>query len=258
MAIAPQVSAPLYGQVRWDLYERVRRGEFAPGASLPSEEKLCAEYGVSRITIRRALDDLCADRVLFRRHGVGTFVADPVDILQSIHLRGVLEEVLAFDRRMQFRLVARQAAAIDAQTAECFGAEATLTRVTALVRLEGEVFAVAEFHLPAVDAQRLRDSDFSGRIQPVLRIAERLDRPIGHAAQTMEPIAVEAPLARHLDVAPGVPIIRVARTYYDDRGRPLTLVRGNYHPTRYRFRVAFETRTSARSPRSIRRVPSPS
>lgn len=253
MTIAPQLSAPLYGQVRWDLYERIRRGEFSPGASLPSEERLCAEYGVSRITIRRALDDLCADRVLFRRHGVGTFVAAPVDILQSIQLRGVLEEVLAFDRQVQFRFVEREEVPAEGEMAAAFGDRAALARITALARLKGEVFAVAEFHLPAAEGQRLRDADFSGHVQPILRMSGRFDRPIARAAQTMQPAALDARLASHLEVDPGVPVIQVARSYYDDRDRLLAVVRGTYHPTRYCFRVAFETRTSARPLRSIRR-----
>src|SRR5215472_13756157 len=69
---------PLYQQLRHQLFARIRRGEFAGGALLPSENQLCDEYGVSVTTARRALLELVKEGVVRRRMGVGTMVAPSV------------------------------------------------------------------------------------------------------------------------------------------------------------------------------------
>ena len=65
---------PLHRQLFLTLRDQVSRGVFAPGSPLPKEETLCENFGVSRITVRRALADLAALGLLEKRHGLGTFV----------------------------------------------------------------------------------------------------------------------------------------------------------------------------------------
>ena len=67
--------SPLYQQVKETLVARLGRGDWAPGASLPSEMDLAAEFGVSQGTVRKAIDALAAENLLVRRQGRGTFVS---------------------------------------------------------------------------------------------------------------------------------------------------------------------------------------
>ena len=67
--------SPLYQQVKETLVARLGRGDWAPGASLPSEMDLALEFGVSQGTVRKAIDALAADNLLVRRQGRGTFVS---------------------------------------------------------------------------------------------------------------------------------------------------------------------------------------
>jgi len=66
---------PLYAQVRDSLVRRIGDGRWASGEALPSETLIAAELGVSQGTVRKALDDMTASRLLVRRQGRGTFVA---------------------------------------------------------------------------------------------------------------------------------------------------------------------------------------
>ena len=66
---------PLYEQIESDIREKIRTKIYAAGEQIPTEMELCKMYGVSRITVRRALDDLIVEGLLERRHGKGTFVA---------------------------------------------------------------------------------------------------------------------------------------------------------------------------------------
>jgi GntR family transcriptional regulator len=65
---------PLHRQLYLVLHDEIARGALAPGASLPTEQTLCDQFGVSRITVRRALADLADSGLIERRQGVGSFV----------------------------------------------------------------------------------------------------------------------------------------------------------------------------------------
>lgn len=69
-------SVPLYRQVRDAISERIQRGEFAAGERLPSEAQLAADLRINRLTVRRAMEELTREGVVFTRRGAGTFVAD--------------------------------------------------------------------------------------------------------------------------------------------------------------------------------------
>ena len=65
---------PLYSQIKDLLIQRVLRGDWRPGEMLPSEFKLAAEFKVSQGTVRKALDELAAEKAVMRMQGKGTFV----------------------------------------------------------------------------------------------------------------------------------------------------------------------------------------
>lgn len=67
---------PLYGQVYESLVKRIAGGEWRAGEALPSEQALAAQLGVSQGTVRKALDALALDKMIDRRQGKGTFVAE--------------------------------------------------------------------------------------------------------------------------------------------------------------------------------------
>src|SRR6202051_1153079 len=77
-AKAGQVSTasgvPLHRQLFLVLHDEIARGAIAPGDALPTEQSLCDQFGVSRITVRRALADLAEQGYIERRQGVGSFV----------------------------------------------------------------------------------------------------------------------------------------------------------------------------------------
>ena len=68
-------SLPRYVQIRESLRAEIAQGTFKPGQKLLSEDELASQYGVSRMTVRQALTDLIDAGIVYRRHGVGTFVS---------------------------------------------------------------------------------------------------------------------------------------------------------------------------------------
>jgi GntR family transcriptional regulator len=74
--VTPGAGVPLHRQLFLVLHDEIARGALAPGDVLPTEQTLCDQFGVSRITVRRALADLADAGLIERRHGVGSFVRD--------------------------------------------------------------------------------------------------------------------------------------------------------------------------------------
>src|SRR5450432_187735 len=66
---------PLYAQVKALMIRRMLRGDWRPGALLPSEARLAAEFGVSQGTMRKALDEMATQNLVVRQQGRGTFIA---------------------------------------------------------------------------------------------------------------------------------------------------------------------------------------
>lgn len=80
--IAPErdSSTPLYIQIANNLRRQIAEGRIATGEALPSERSLCESTGASRITIRKAVDQLIEEGLLFRKHGSGTFVSKRIEV----------------------------------------------------------------------------------------------------------------------------------------------------------------------------------
>ncbi|ORW65944.1 GntR family transcriptional regulator [Mycobacterium saskatchewanense] len=81
-AVSTAAGVPLHRQLFLVLHDEIDRGAIAPGEALPTEQTLCDQFGVSRITVRRALADLAEQGYIERRHGVGSFVRrhGPADV----------------------------------------------------------------------------------------------------------------------------------------------------------------------------------
>src|ERR1700759_958653 len=72
--VSTGAGVPLHRQLFLVLHDEILRGAMAPGDALPTEQALCDQFGVSRITVRRALADLAEQGYIERRQGVGSFV----------------------------------------------------------------------------------------------------------------------------------------------------------------------------------------
>ena len=79
LALAEDNGKPLYEVVSGTIRRRIIENVYKPGTALPSEYQLGEELGVSQGTVRKALNDLVVERILFRRQGIGTFVSEQTE-----------------------------------------------------------------------------------------------------------------------------------------------------------------------------------
>ena len=95
MASATLAEAPLapYARVKKHLKEGLAAGRWTPGELMPSETELVAEFGVSRMTVNRALRELQAEGLVDRSQGVGTFAAQLNRLSSTLTIRDLHEEI---------------------------------------------------------------------------------------------------------------------------------------------------------------------
>ncbi|MGW8366096.1 GntR family transcriptional regulator [Streptomyces wedmorensis] len=220
--------------------ERVREHLLAvidgrrPGDAIPSERTLCATLGVSRPTLRAAVDELVATGLLVREHGRGMFVA-PDKITQEL----VAEDHAASAPRspgswtstvLELRTV-RAGARIGRRLAVSPAAE--LVHVTRLRHVDGAPIALEQLHVPADLVPGLTVADMEGGFYAHLR--ERRGIRTAHAVQSIEPTVLSEEEAALLEVPVLSPALLFDRTTSDATGRPVEYVRSLYRGDRYRI-----------------------
>src|SRR5512135_1112678 len=97
---------PLYHQLKQVLQSDIEQEIYQSGERLPSEPELVREYGVSRITVRQALDELEAEGRVVRRHGKGTYVAERRIEQELVRLTDFVEDMQQAGRNPSSRVLA--------------------------------------------------------------------------------------------------------------------------------------------------------
>ena len=77
MSLDKKSQLPLYAQLMKEIKDQIRKGTYKEGDQIPTEGELSAAYQVSRITVRRTIEELCSQGFLVKRQGKGTFVEIP-------------------------------------------------------------------------------------------------------------------------------------------------------------------------------------
>jgi DNA-binding GntR family transcriptional regulator len=231
---------PLYHQLQAHLLERVQAGEFSLGEPMPTEERLCEEYGVSRITVRRALDLLTLSGLISRRRGVGTFVAAPIEPVKSVRLVASLEDVISPTKDLSHKVFLRVTVEPPPLVSQALAlpAGAKVVRLDTMNYSAQEPFAYSELFFPEEIGRLIQDSDIASGNIPILRLVEeKLQQGIVRAEQTVEAAVASRTVARHLGVKPKAAILKVLRTYYVEGDRPVEVMIARYHPARYRYTI---------------------
>ncbi|HEU5192900.1 MAG TPA: GntR family transcriptional regulator [Methylomirabilota bacterium] len=232
----------LYFQLHQHLVERIRAGEFGPSVPLPTEMELCEQYGVSRITVRRALDALADERLISRRRGVRTFVVEPP--VKSVALTGSLDDALSYSGNLSLKLLSTEEVRPSPVVAQALRLDAgeSVRRLEAIAASAGEPFAYAEYYLPRAVSALFDPTDLQARV-PVLRaIEQKLGRRITSASQTVEPVIADRAVADYLGMKPRAPLLKVVRTYFTAEDTPVKTDVVRYHPERYRYTVQLFSR----------------
>jgi GntR family transcriptional regulator len=155
---------PLYHQLETALKARLESGEWPPGAQFPNEERLCEDYGVSRVTVRQALRELVQRGLIVRRQGRGTFVADVTLTAGVRGLASFTDEMKALGRKVSSRVLQVEVRPAREDVAIPLGLKAgePIVRIGRLRLGDEHPIAIQVAHLPARLVPGLEDVDFAG------------------------------------------------------------------------------------------------
>lgn len=230
---------PLYHQLEQDLKARIASGEYAAGSMLPTEEQIGQAYGVSRITVRRALETLDVQGLIRRRRGVGSFVASPSSPVHAVHLTGSLDAFLLTATELEPIFVSLDQRLAPEDVLAEFGLEpgGRLLRLEVVSRTREGPTAHSEFFFTPALIGKFAAEDIVGS-EPIVRIVERkLGVRLGRASQTITPDKATGRTADFLGIVEGTPVLHAQRNYYTTTGELVEIARQRYHPERYRYEV---------------------
>jgi GntR family transcriptional regulator len=210
---------PLYRQVKERLVRRIADGEWQAGRAIPSEMQIAAELGVSQGTVRKALDEMTAERLLIRRQGVGTFVAshDEDRILFQFFKLGRDDGRRVFPDSSVLSVGEQPS---DATEAARLGIRRG-TRVVRIHRLRSLGGAIAVSERIVVPSARFAGLAACDPVPNNLYglYAERYGVTVARASESLKAVACPPDDAAHLGLAPGSPVLAIDRLALDLDGQ---------------------------------------
>ncbi len=232
-----EAAEPLHDRVYRQLAGDILEGRLAPGARLPAERRLCELFGVSRATVRRALERLREEGLIEPASGRGRAVrgaplAEPPNALMSFTELGAARGLTASSHVLCQRV--RQATL---EEADLFGVApgADILELERVRLLDGVSVALDRALVPVAIAPQLPGLDFS--TASLYRALEAAGCGLVRAAYTTEARAADAYQAAQLGVKPGFPLLYTTTTGYAHDGRVVTYSETAYRGDRYRFRA---------------------
>ena len=231
----PSGPVPLYHQIDLLIRHRITSGHYADAEILPSEHALAEEFGVSRITIARALNNLAQGGLVKRRRGSGTAVTLPAgQKRQWANIEHLNHTVSALARMTRLEVLEHGVIAAQTDQAECLRLAPgdSLQRTVRVRYLEQAPISHLLSYIPTEIA-----AGFDKRRMAHYTVTELLTaagHTVAAVTQRFVAIAAESELAQRLDVQIGTPLLRIERVAYDAQDVPLQLLYATYATERYR------------------------
>ena len=237
-----------YQQIADELRARVAAGDYGVGRLLPSEAELSSEFGVSRVTVRRALELLREEGLVDARQGFGWFVAT-APIRQTLARLGTIEGQMAAEGlRPERRILEFAFEPADARRRDLLGTDQVL-RVRRLNLADGEPFAVVTVWCPAELGQHLSRRDVERK-----PFYELLKVHLAGATQTIGADAASPQIAVLLGVPAGSPVLRCERVTTDVEGRSVLVSEHIFPGHRTEFVVELPHAEPSITPSGLRLV----
>ena len=229
---------PVYLQVKDFVQQHIASSEWRPGDPVPSEVTLMQQFGISRMTVNRALRELTAEGMVTRVQGLGTFVAELYRISSQLTIRDIQEEVLERGHVHTARVLLNRSEKADAALAVKLGLRKGVKVFhTVLVHLENGVPIQHEdrYVNPAV-APAYLENDFT-QVTPthyLLKVA-----PLTEAHYSIEACLPSREQAKHLDITVHDACLTMARRTVSG-AHVASATRVVYPGSRYSFAGKFQ------------------
>ncbi|MCX3288994.1 GntR family transcriptional regulator [Streptomyces sp. NEAU-H22] len=224
---------PLYHQLAQQLEAAIEHGVLAPGNLLGNEVDLSVRLGLSRPTVRQAIQSLVDKGLLVRRRGVGTQVVHS-QVRRPLELSSLYDDLETAGQAPTTEVVRNEVVPASCEVAAALGVPegAEVTVLDRLRRTHGRPVALLRNHLPVslldLDGARLESTG-------LYRMMRSAGITLHSARQTIGARAATAGEASRLDEQEGTALLTMQRTAYDDTGRPVEYGTHIYRASLYTF-----------------------
>lgn len=239
---------PAYYKLYVLLAQQIRDGEMRPGQAIQSENEMTTAYGVSRITVRKALDLLEKEGLIVRRRGARTCVAEletpepppmidgPVDNLLT---RGLAAEATNLE-------IGWKPATPDVCEALRLKTGESCLSVTRLRTHVKTPFSYSRIHVAPFAADALDETNLGS--DPILVQIEKAGRYASSADQTLSATLAQDPVASALKVPVGSALIQLRRIVFDKSGDPFIYQVSLYRPDKYEYNMRLSRESATARP----------
>jgi GntR family transcriptional regulator len=214
---------PLYDQIERNLRDLVINGRLQPGQMMPSEWDLSSLYGVSRLTVRRALDELVRQNWLERKHGVGTFVRQPAIASITDSRLSFTEQMRLIGRTPSSRLIEQRTVPATAKIARSLRMqeggtvfEITRVRMADEVPILLETSCLSQEQFPSLGSRVWSGTDSLYRI-----LSEEYGVIVSGLDHTLKPALLTETEARYLRAKSGTPALLSEIVAFTREGTPV-------------------------------------
>lgn len=230
---------PLYLQIREKYYQAILTGEYQPGDKLPSEDDIAQSFGVTRVTVNKALSELLAQGYLYRRHGAGTFVS-------KLRREGDTTSVLGFYESVQkkgFGVVSQvlesRLATPDKAVAEHLQMSllADVFYLRRLRRVNGKPVVLQTTYIQGDFLPALQKADFTS--QSLYEVMARAGHEVVRARDYVDAVNASDEVSALLEVPPRQALLTTRRTGFGRAGAPLELTYSIYRGDQYELEIEY-------------------
>lgn len=223
----------LYTQVYEDMYDKIINGFYAVGDLLPSETKLQEEYGVSRITIRKAMDELQISGFIEKNPGIGTIVASNKRIVALKRIDSFSHEnekessvlvsfqVIKPSRRIRLKLSLSSADKV--------------YQIDRIRKVNGKSIGFHRAFVP-VKYIELASSDFEADAVSLYNLFNQNNIYLTNGIETIEAISASGEIQEYLDVKKEFPVLFKERISYS-QNKPIEFVEIYYRGDMYKYHI---------------------
>nr|WP_167307163.1 MULTISPECIES: myo-inositol degradation transcriptional regulator [Streptomyces] len=224
---------PLYFQLSQQLEAAIEHGALTPGSLLGNEIELAARLGLSRPTVRQAIQSLVDKGLLVRRRGVGTQVVHS-KVRRPLELSSLFDDLEAAGQRPATKVLVNTVVPAAAEIAAALGVaeDSEVHRIERLRLTHGEPMAYLCNYLPP----GLVELD-TGQLEAtgLYRLMRAAGITLHSARQSIGARAATTSEAERLGEDAGAPLLTMERTTFDDTGRAVEFGTHTYRPSRYSF-----------------------
>ncbi|HQT43399.1 MAG TPA: GntR family transcriptional regulator [Halothiobacillus sp.] len=232
---------PLYTQIKEVLRNRILNGTYQCHDQMPSESELTKIFGVSRITVRQALDHLQKEGLIFKIHGKGTYVSKPKVFQNLGKLQGFGEAMSGMGYEIVSELIDQKVIPADKTVSLKLNVnkDELVYEIRRVRYLNRSPLSLDVTYIPKAIGERLVKEDLAHR-DIFLILENDYGYSLGQADLQIESILADDVLAELLHVDAGAPILRIERLTFTTNNQPLDFEYLYYRGDAIQYRLRIE------------------